>query len=185
MTMFIHNLPTYWAALVDVAKPWIDQAYALIPLNAAEELSARLKDYISEYTGTALKFTGAILKNIFMGSMAFLHILSLLFIMPIVAFYIIRDWHEMIKIITRQIPKKYLPKVKDLFSQIDATLAGFIRGQLLVCLILGAFYGIALSIAGPRTWSVNWFDGRLISFIPYVGSVTGFAAAMGVALNPL
>jgi predicted PurR-regulated permease PerM len=84
--------------------------------------------------------------------------------------------------INEMLPRDHAPVVRRLASQIDNTLASFIRGQGTVCLILGTYYAIALMVAGLNFGLVVGFVAGLISFIPYIGALIGGALAIGLAL---
>ncbi len=101
---------------------------------------------------------------------------------PVVAFYMLLDWDRMIATIDDWIPRDHLETVRGLARQIDNVLAGFVRGQLTVCGILGAFYAVALMIVGLQFGVVIGLIAGLLTFIPYVGSVIGGVLSIGLAL---
>lgn len=101
---------------------------------------------------------------------------------PVVAFYMLLDWDRMIATIDDWIPRDHLETVRDLARQVDNVLAGFVRGQLTVCSILGAFYAVALMIVGLQFGVVIGLIAGLLTFIPYVGSVIGGILSIGLAL---
>jgi predicted PurR-regulated permease PerM len=88
----------------------------------------------------------------------------------------------MVARIDSYLPRHSLDTLRSLAREVDRTLAGFIRGQGTVCVILGTFYAVSLAIAGLNFGIVVGLLAGLISFIPYVGSITGFVAAMAIAL---
>ncbi|MEJ6710509.1 MAG: AI-2E family transporter [Amylibacter sp.] len=101
---------------------------------------------------------------------------------PVVAFYMLLDWDRMIATIDDWIPRDHLETVRGLARQIDNVLAGFVRGQLTVCGILGAFYAVALMFVGLQFGVVIGLIAGLLTFIPYVGSVIGGVLSIGLAL---
>jgi predicted PurR-regulated permease PerM len=103
-------------------------------------------------------------------------------IVPVVAFYLLLDWDRMVSRIDDQIPRDHVRTIRDLARQIDRTLASFIRGQGTVCLILGAYYAIALMLVGLNFGLVVGAIAGALTFIPYVGAVVGGALAVGLAL---
>lgn len=105
-----------------------------------------------------------------------------LVVVPVVAFYMLLDWDHMVAQIDALIPRDHAPTVRRLAREIDAVLAGFVRGQVSVCLILGTFYSVALMIAGLQFGLVVGAIAGAITFIPYVGSLVGGALAIGLAL---
>lgn len=123
-----------------------------------------------------------ILAGLVTGGVAFANLISLLVITPIVAFYLLRDWDRIVERIDSWLPRKQAPVIREQLEAIDQTLAGFVRGQATVCLILGIFYAAALTVAGLDFGLAIGLTAGLISFIPYVGSLTGGLLSIGLAL---
>jgi predicted PurR-regulated permease PerM len=133
--------------------------------------------------GEAIQARGGQLFNGLLSSAAsVLSIVLLIVIVPVVTIYMLLDWDKMIRRIDDLLPRDHAPQIRILAREVDATLASFIRGQGTVCLILGAFYGVALMMAGLNFGLVVGVFAGLISFIPYVGSLVGGALAIGLAL---
>lgn len=101
---------------------------------------------------------------------------------PVVAFYMLLDWDRMIATIDSWIPRDHLETVRGLARQVDSVLAGFVRGQMTVCSILGAFYAVALMLVGLQFGVVVGLIAGLLTFIPYVGSIIGGVLSIGLAL---
>jgi predicted PurR-regulated permease PerM len=110
------------------------------------------------------------------------NLLSLLFITPVVAFYMLRDWDRMVVRIDGWLPLENRDVIRSQFAEIDRTLAGFARGQALLCLSLGGFYALSLSAAGLDFGFVIGVATGILSFIPYVGTLTGAALSIGFAI---
>ncbi len=113
---------------------------------------------------------------------AVLGLLSLLVVTPIVAFYMLLDWDNMVARIDDLVPRDHVETVRRLAREIDEVLAGFVRGQGAVCLLLGSFYGIGLTLLGLQFGLIVGLIAGLISFIPYVGSIVGFFVAVTIAI---
>lgn len=115
-------------------------------------------------------------------SLAVLDFIVILAITPVVAFYMLLDWDAAVAKIDNWLPRQHAPTIRRLAGEVDLVLAGFVRGQMSVCLILGTFYALALMAIGlPYGFLIGMVAG-LISFIPYVGTFFGGVLAMGVAL---
>ncbi|SHG42839.1 AI-2E family transporter [Cognatishimia maritima] len=125
---------------------------------------------------------GAFLQTIATSAASLLNILMLLVIVPVVAFYLLLDWDNMIAKINDHLPRDHAPVIRHLATQIDKTLASFVRGMGTVCLILGTYYAIALMLVGLQFGLVVGFVAGLITFIPYVGALVGGALAIGLGL---
>jgi len=125
---------------------------------------------------------GALVEGLLSSALSLLNVLVLIFVVPVVAFYLLLDWDNMVARIDELLPRDHAPVIRDLAHQVDRTLASFIRGQGTVMLILGVFYGAALMIAGLQFGLVVGAVAGLLSFIPYVGAIVGGGLAIGLAL---
>jgi predicted PurR-regulated permease PerM len=121
-------------------------------------------------------------KTIFTSALGVLNALVFLVVVPVVAFYLLLDWDNMIARIDALLPRDHAPTVRDLASRIDRVLAAFVRGQLSVCVVLGVFYAVALMLAGLEFGLIVGAIAGAITFIPYVGALVGGALAIGLAL---
>lgn len=124
----------------------------------------------------------ALVNSVLASSVAVLDFLVLLVVTPVVTFYLLLDWDRVVATIDGWLPRQHAETIRRLAREIDTVLAGFVRGQLLVCVILGGFYALALTLIGlPFGFLVGMLAG-LVSFIPYVGSITGGVLSIGIAL---
>ncbi len=103
-------------------------------------------------------------------------------IAPVVAVYLLYDWDNMVAKIDGLLPRDHAPAVRKIIGDIDNTMAGFVRGQGTVCLILGVYYAIALMLVGLNFGLVVGFIAGALTFIPYVGALVGGVLAIGLAL---
>ncbi|MCK0166021.1 AI-2E family transporter [Jannaschia sp. S6380] len=103
-------------------------------------------------------------------------------VVPVVAFYLLLDWDNLVARVDELLPREHVGRIRRIASEIDATLASFVRGQLTVCLILGTFYSVGLMLVGLQFGLVVGAIAGLITFIPYVGALVGGALAIGLAL---
>ncbi|MEM1432342.1 MAG: AI-2E family transporter [Pseudomonadota bacterium] len=111
-----------------------------------------------------------------------LGIVTLLVITPVVSFYLLLDWDRLVERVDDLLPRDHAPTIRRIMSEIDATLAGFIRGQGTVCLILGTYYSIALMLVGLDFGLIVGAVAGLLTFIPYIGALVGGALALGIAV---
>ncbi len=133
--------------------------------------------------GQTIQSKGADLLNSVLSSAAsVLSIILLVVIVPVVTFYLLLDWDRMIARVDDLLPRDHAQVIRQLASQIDATLASFIRGQGTVCLILGVYYAAGLGLVGLNFGLVLGLIAGLVSFIPYVGALIGGGLALGLAL---
>lgn len=106
---------------------------------------------------------------------------TFILLMPIVAFYMMVDWPRLVTQLDELLPRDERGRVRQLLQEIDRTLAGFIRGQLTVCLVLGLFYGVGLSMIGLHFGFVIGMAAGILSIMPYVGSGFGLIMSTSVA----
>lgn len=133
--------------------------------------------------GETIQSRGGELVNGLVTSLSSLvNVMVLIVIVPVVSFYLLMDWDNMVARIDELIPRDHVETVRNLGRQIDETLASFIRGQGTVCFILGIYYATGLMFAGLNYGIVVGAVAGLISFIPYVGALVGGVLAIGLAL---
>ena len=143
---------------------------------------ARMREAMGAQVGRAMTLAGTVLKRLFDGGMALVNVTTFVFVTPIVAFYLLRDWDRLIGWVDALIPRPHVMIVREQARQVDDTLAGFVRGQATVCVVLGLGYGLALSLAGLEFGFVIGILSGILAFIPYVGSIFGLFASVGLAL---
>lgn len=127
-------------------------------------------------------FSGAILDNLMQSGVVIFNVMSLIFITPVLVFYMLRDWDLLVKNINKYLPSHHGKEIRTIFTDIDKTLSGYVHGQFNVCIILGVFYAISLSIVGLNFGFLIGFLTGFLSFIPYVGMLLGVFSAIIIAL---
>ncbi|MEM7652611.1 MAG: AI-2E family transporter [Pseudomonadota bacterium] len=174
---FAQVLPGYIDSLKAFALPYVIEIRAsLFDGNPSE-----LRDSVGGYVERAAGWIGTLLSEIISGGAALINLTSLLFITPIVAFYLLRDWDRLVEQIDSYLPRHHAQTIREIVRDIDTTLARFVRGTGTVCLVLGVFYAIALSIVGLQLGVVIGLTAGLISFVPYLGSIVGLIFSVGMA----
>ena len=149
--------------------------------SLVEEESVLRQSLIS--VGETIRERGGELLNTVLTSVNSLVGIVLLFvIVPVVAFYLLYDWDRMVAKIDDLLPRDHAPTIRHLATEIDRTLASFIRGMGTVSLILGTYYAVALMLVGLQFGLVVGALAGLVTFIPYVGALVGGALAIGLAL---
>jgi predicted PurR-regulated permease PerM len=125
---------------------------------------------------------GELLSSVLSSAMSVFNIAVLLVLVPVITFYLLLDWDRMVAEVDALLPRDYAPVIRTLASDIDRTLASFIRGQGTVCLILGTFYAASLMLVGLKFGLVAGAIAGILTFIPYVGVAVGGVLAIGLAL---
>ena len=141
-----------------------------------------LRQSLASLGQTVQERGGQLIEAVFSSAMGVFNIALLIVIVPVVTFYLLHDWDRMVAAIDNLLPRDHAPVVRQIAHDIDRTLASFVRGQGTVCLILGAFYAIALMIIGLQFGMVIGVTAGLLTFIPYVGALVGGVLSIGLAL---
>ena len=176
---FIEKLPATLSRLQQLAVEYGGPVIARLGGSAAiENLRNSAGDLVSQGASWAAGFLG----SLWAGGMAFLNIASLIVVTPVVAFYMLMDWDRMVAKVDGWVPVMHRATVRSLARQIDRAIAGFLRGQALVCLLLGTFYAVGLSLAGLNFGALIGLGSGILSFIPYVGTLTGFIVSTAIAI---
>lgn len=173
---FAERLPGYVTTLashVDRAAPdWLKQ---MIEEGAGGSSAANL-------AGRAAGWIGTVLGSLWSGGVALLNLISLLVVTPVVAFYLIKDWDRMVAAVDSWLPIEHADTIRELARQIDVAIAGFIRGQGTVCLILGTIYAVGLTAVGLHFGFLIGLTAGLLSFIPFLGTISGAVLSLAMAL---
>jgi predicted PurR-regulated permease PerM len=169
-------------------------------INAAPAIAARLQSFLIERFPELTDSTsvvrqtlaqiaagiqskgGQLAETLLTSAMSIVSAIVFIVVVPVVAFYMLLDWDHMVARIDSLLPRDHAPVIRRLGAEINDVLAGFVRGQLSVCLILGAYYSIALMLAGLQFGLVVGAIAGAITFIPYVGAIIGGVLAVGLAL---
>ena len=171
---FVVNLPEYINTFKAKFLEFFKTAKEYFPVLASAEFENAWQGNAAD----SLKPFVAIARKIVSNGFAFINVLSLLLISPVVAFYMLRDWHEFTRKILDLVPKKHSKAVKDGVKEVNRIISGYLRGQFLVCVALGTFYSCGLWLIDLHLGLLVGFLAGMISFIPYVGSISGFLMAM-------
>jgi predicted PurR-regulated permease PerM len=175
---FARRVPT----LVGEARGRVEQLMRLAEQQLSPEDVAKLRDMLASGAADLASWAARLLQNLLTSSIALANLLSLIFITPIVAFFLLRDWDRIVALIDSWLPRQHLAVIREQARLVDATLSGFVRGQLLVCLGVGIYYAAALTFIRLDFGLILGLLAGILTFIPYVGFATGFVLAMGLAL---
>jgi len=173
----IASLPAVVAGLLARVEPLL----RLADEHLAPGEMANLKSALGSQAGGIVRWIGGALATVLTSSLALVNILSLIFITPVVTFYMLRDWDRLVARIDACLPRQNADVIRAQARLIDQTLAGYARGQATVCLVLGVLYAAGLTLVGLDYGLVVGLLAGLLSFVPYVGTITGFVTSMGLA----
>ncbi len=174
------RLPTLLLTVQERANFLLLEAQREFGVSDAELLDLRAA--AGADAGKALTYVAQLIGNLLAGGLAVVNILSLIFVTPVVAFYLLRDWDKLVARIDSWLPLDAAEAIREQAREIDAILSGFARGQALLCLTLGMFYAIGLRAAGLDFGIIIGLLAGLLSFIPFVGVFVGGVTSIGLAL---
>src|ERR1044071_3224445 len=176
LSAFIEKLPGYGSRIQALAiEPNREWLRNLLGEGVAD---AQVSDLVKQGAGWITAF----IKSLWSGGQALLSIFSLVVVTPVVAFYLLYDWDRMVAAVDNWIPLHDRETVRELAREMDEAIAGFVRGQTAVCLILGSYYAVGLTLVGLSFGLLIGLASGIITFIPYVGSMTGLVLEGGVAV---
>ncbi len=136
----------------------------------------------TQWAGQALAVAGSLAGGLARRGAALINLLALVFLTPVVTFYLLRDWEKLIAALDGALPLDHADTIRKLARESNAAIAGYVRGQALVCIALGSIYAIGLSLVGLQFGLVIGLIAGAISFIPFVGTFVGAVMALGMAL---
>jgi predicted PurR-regulated permease PerM len=172
----INAIPGYVEEVRAHFIPWIEGWLARFSPDDVRQI----RGAAGEYIGNVASIAGKVLKDIITNSLAFIDVLALFIVTPVVAFYLMRDWPSVTRSLDSLIPRRHYETVKAELREIDLSLSGFVRGQALVCVALGFVYSVGLTTVGLQYGAAIGVVAGVLSFIPYVG--TAFAWICSVIL---
>ena len=175
---FAAAIPTEIERLQKVIETWadanLDERYA----GLRNSLELGFNDFAKSWSGAV----GYIAQSLWSQGLALINFLALLLVTPVVVFYLLVDWPAIISNVDRWLPRAHAPTIRRVAGEIDAAISAFIRGQGLVCLILAVIYAIGLTWAGLKYGLLIGLATGLLSFIPFIGWITGLLIAVAFAI---
>lgn len=170
----IHNLPVWVNWILQTGLPKL----GIHPPAGSSLDAAGLQQIVSEHWSEAGGVVKTVWGRVSASGMAFLTMAANLLMIPIVSFYLMRDWDRLVAWIAALIPPRMLPRATRFAREADEVLGSFIRGQLLVMAALAAVYSIGLTLTGLKLGLIIGVIAGLLSFVPYLGFTVGFGAAL-------
>jgi predicted PurR-regulated permease PerM len=182
--LIIPTLVQQTAALIDAAPGYIATIQTWLTDRFPELVDAdsTIRKQLTAIGEMVQSKGGELFNGVLTSALSLLNLVILVVVVPVVAFYLLLDWDNMVAKVDDLLPRDHAPVIRQIASDIDKTLASFIRGQGTVCLLLGIYYALGLMLVGLNFGLVVGFIAGLITFIPYVGALVGGALAVGLAL---
>lgn len=179
ITRFIAALPAYAAWFANSAVPWLEHQ---LHISASEfDLStviARVREHLGTIGGIAATVLGYATRS----GLAIIGVGVGVVLVPVVTFYLLRDWGKLLAHIDGLLPRAAQPTLRQLARDTDRVLGAFVRGQLLVMIALAIFYAVTLRLIGLDVGPLIGMVAGLVSFVPYLGFIVGIVASIIAAL---
>jgi predicted PurR-regulated permease PerM len=177
--LLLGRIPQY----VQLLQRWASEVIMDLQTNfGSDVVNDKLRDVVSSQAGNMLTFLATALTSVTGAGFAIFNVLTLAVVTPVVGFYLLRDWQRVIGMVNSWLPHRYADVIRAQAREVDRILSAWVRGQALCCLILALYYASALTVAGLDLGLIVGMAAGLLSFIPYVGSITGGVTAVGLAL---
>jgi predicted PurR-regulated permease PerM len=172
------RLPDLFAQFTDRVAPFLQDKFGITVALDFDSIRAFISDNAQEARDLSMR----LLSGVKTGGAIVLSLLVNLALIPVVMFYLLRDWNMILDRLDDLLPRRWGPKVRSVAREVDGVLAEFLHGQLLVMLALAAYYSVALSIARlDHAVAIGILTGVLV-FIPYVGFGLGFLLGLTAAI---
>lgn len=179
MSNLIRNLPVYFQWLSDNVSPWLQSTFGIqINLFDMDELTKLVKENWESAGGIAQNILSSVTKS----SMVIFSWLMNFLLIPVVTFYLLRDWDIITERVSHLIPRPYYSKVTEISRDTNSVLSAFLRGQLSVMLALGTIYSIGLWIVGIDLSLLIGMGAGIVSFVPYLGTIVGLVVGLIAAM---
>lgn len=179
LRFFIEEFPRYVTRLqslvTDASLPWLHNV-----MGDDLHIEQSSADIAKEMGSSWLD---GFLRSLWSSGMALISLVSLFVVTPIIAIYLAIDWHQMIATIDGWFAPAYRDNVRTLGHEIHDTVSGFVRGQLLICLVLAVLYATALKVTGLNHAILIGISAGLVSFVPYLGAAAGILVSVCVAID--
>jgi predicted PurR-regulated permease PerM len=177
--LLLERLPEWIEWFSETALPWLaaKAGFELVEFDPTQ-LSQMLKDYWQQISTATFKVINIVSR----GGIAVMTLVTNLILIPVVTFYLLRDWDLLIRKVHDFLPRNVEAEVSGMAKEVDDVLGAFFRGQLMVMFALGVIYSAGLSILGLEFAILIGMGAGLLSIVPYLGSIVGVVVAAGAAL---
>jgi predicted PurR-regulated permease PerM len=178
VALAMQRLPDLISRVSQTALPWVERNLGITLALDVMSIRAMIAENIETVRDLGLR----VLAGVKSGGLFLLAILVNLALVPVVMFYLLRDWEMIAGRIDDLVPRRWETKVRQIAREIDDVLAEFLHGQLLVMAVLAIYYAFALWVVGVQhALAIGMLTGLLV-FIPYVGFGLGLVLGIAAAL---
>lgn len=172
--LFIAHVPGYLDWIKQHAAPWLQTHFGIDTAIDADEI----KSYLADHLQNAKDIAARLLPSLKSGGLVVIGLVANLLLVPVVVFYVLRDWNGMMIRLENLLPRRWHAPTTQIVREIDTVLSEFLRGQLSVMLVMSIYYVTALHFAGLEfALPIGLVTGLLV-FIPYLGISVGIILAL-------
>lgn len=176
---FLAQLPNWITWFQTRAAPWLEEHFGIsTDVLDTQQVIGVLQSNWKEAGG----FATAVIAKVSKSGLTIVGWALNIVMIPVVAFYLLRDWDILVERIHALVPRSIEPVVTRLARESDDVLGAFLRGQLSVMVVLGVLYGVGLWLVGISVGPLIGMIAGLISFVPYLGAITGVVMGVIAAL---
>ncbi|WP_264711745.1 AI-2E family transporter [Limobrevibacterium gyesilva] len=177
--ILLSRLPTY----VELVRGFAIESIAALQQQLGPEfVDEKLRDLVGGQAGAMLSFVALALRQVIGSGFALFNVLTLMVVTPVVGFYLLRDWPDVVARVDSWLPRRYADTVRAQAREVNRILSAWLRGQAMCCVALAVYYAVALSAVGLDLGLIVGLSSGFLSFIPYVGSITGAMTAILLAV---
>lgn len=177
ITKFIENIPQY--------REYVNNSIIPVIMEQVKKVNGsyvmKVQDKLGSIVQVILEDLVLFIQKIWKSGFVFVSFLSMIVLVPLISFYLIKDWSEMTGNLMNLVPKTKKNTIKELVYDINSSLSGFFRGQLNICFILSIYYSLALLSIGLHFGVFIGITTGILSFIPFLGLLGGFLSATLIA----
>ncbi len=178
LRLMSERLPAFLAWVNEQFAPWLKERF-----NIDFQLDVEtVKQVAGDILANNQDLVAGLLGSLKIGGLALIVFLINLLLVPVVLFFLLRDWNSLVASVDSMIPRRLHARARSILAEIDAVLAEFLRGQLIVMLVMSVFYSVALWMTGLEFWLPIGIITGLIAIIPYIGAFTGILLGTIAAL---
>ena len=170
-------------SLLAAARREAEDLMQMAQQRLSPEDFAKLRDAVGGKLADMFAVLGSVFRDVVTRGLALANLLSLVFVTPVVSFFLLRDWNRILVRLDGWLPRAHAATIREQALRIDEILSAYLRGQLSVCVVLGIYYAVGLTLLGLNFGSVIGLLVGVLAFIPYVGFAVGFVLALLLALT--
>jgi predicted PurR-regulated permease PerM len=179
ISKLIANLPAYFTWMSEHISPWLKEKFGLeTDIFNLTEVTGLLKAHWNDAGGIAKSVVESLSKS----SLVVVNWMMNIVLIPVITFYLLRDWDILTARVGEMIPRPIYPTISKLVTESNSVLSAFLRGQFSVMLALGVIYSIGLMIIGLDLSLLIGMGAGIVSFIPYLGAITGMVIGVITAI---